>query len=114
MRVIRPFVYVREKSLREFAESRRLPVIPENCPACFEAPTERHRVKQLLANQEIIFPGLFLSLRSAIQPLMVSKNENIRVISNYDTKNNPDLTDYKICCLNRQKTAQEWNLTELQ
>jgi tRNA(Ile)-lysidine synthase TilS/MesJ len=36
--VIRPFVYVREKSLRQFAESRELPVIPENCPACFEAP----------------------------------------------------------------------------
>jgi tRNA(Ile)-lysidine synthase TilS/MesJ len=38
LRVIRPFVYVREKSLRQFAESRNLPVIPENCPACFEAP----------------------------------------------------------------------------
>jgi hypothetical protein len=38
LRVIRPFVYVREKSLRQFAESRDLPVIPENCPACFEAP----------------------------------------------------------------------------
>jgi len=38
LRVIRPFAYVREKSLRQFAESRDLPVIPENCPACFEAP----------------------------------------------------------------------------
>ena len=38
LRVIRPFVYVREKDLRTFADSCRLPVIAENCPACFEAP----------------------------------------------------------------------------
>ncbi|XP_069696202.1 uncharacterized protein [Periplaneta americana] len=70
LRVIRPFVYVREKSLRQFAESRNLPVIPENCPACFEAPKERHRTKQLLAQQEILFPRLFWSLRSALHPLL--------------------------------------------
>ena len=38
LRVIRPFVYVRERDLRSFAASVKLPVIPENCPACFEAP----------------------------------------------------------------------------
>ena len=38
LRVIRPFVFVREKELRQFAESSHLPVIPENCPACFETP----------------------------------------------------------------------------
>lgn len=38
LRVIRPFVYVREKMLRQFAEAKKLPVIAENCPACFEAP----------------------------------------------------------------------------
>lgn len=68
--MIRPFVYVREKSLRDFAEGRGLPIIPENCPACFDAPTERHRVKQLLAQQEILFPKLYLSLRTAMRPLM--------------------------------------------
>ena len=36
LRIIRPLVYVREKHLRQFAESRKLPVIAENCPACFE------------------------------------------------------------------------------
>ncbi|PNF15326.1 hypothetical protein B7P43_G00938 [Cryptotermes secundus] len=70
LRVIRPFVYVREKTLRQFAESRNLPIIPENCPACFDAPKERHRVKQLLAQQEILFPRLFWSLRSALHPLI--------------------------------------------
>uniref|UniRef100_T1JEL5 tRNA(Ile)-lysidine/2-thiocytidine synthase N-terminal domain-containing protein n=1 Tax=Strigamia maritima TaxID=126957 RepID=T1JEL5_STRMM len=70
LKVIRPFVYVREKNTRIFAERMKLPVITENCPGCFEAPKERHRTKQLLAQQEILFPRLFASLRSAIQPLM--------------------------------------------
>lgn len=70
LRVTRPFVYVREKDLRKFAEQRKLPVIAENCPACFDAPKERHRVKQLLAAQEILFPKLFWSLSSAMHPLM--------------------------------------------
>ncbi|CAN8006412.1 unnamed protein product [Ixodes hexagonus] len=70
LRVTRPFVYVREKNLRKFAEEKRLPVIAENCPACFEAPKERHRVKQLLAAQEILFPKLYPSLCSAMHPLM--------------------------------------------
>jgi hypothetical protein len=33
--------------LRDFAESQHLPVIAENCPACFESPKERHRTKQV-------------------------------------------------------------------
>uniref|UniRef100_A0A1B6M060 tRNA(Ile)-lysidine/2-thiocytidine synthase N-terminal domain-containing protein n=1 Tax=Graphocephala atropunctata TaxID=36148 RepID=A0A1B6M060_9HEMI len=70
LRVIRPFSYVRERSLRQFAESRHLPIIPENCPACFEAPKERYRTKQLLAQQEILFPRLFLSLKAALKPLI--------------------------------------------
>ncbi|XP_041473906.1 uncharacterized protein LOC121422784 [Lytechinus variegatus] len=74
LRVIRPFVYVREKDLRDFAEQAKLPVIPENCPACFEAPKERHRVKQLLAAQELLFPRLYPSLQTALRPLM-SKNK---------------------------------------
>ena len=36
IRIIRPFVYVREKQLREFAKTMNLPIIDENCPACFE------------------------------------------------------------------------------
>ena len=56
LRIIRPLVYVRENTLRHFAESQKLPIIAENCPACFEAPKERQRVKQLLAQQELLFP----------------------------------------------------------
>ena len=32
LRVIRPFVYVRERAIRAFAEGSKLPVIAENCP----------------------------------------------------------------------------------
>ena len=70
LRVIRPLVYVREKQLRDFAESQKLPVIAENCPACFEVPKERHRTKQVLAQQELLFPRLYWSLKAAMGPLM--------------------------------------------
>lgn len=49
--MIRPFVYVREKDTREFAESCKLPIIPENCPACFEAP----KVKKVVIAGEFFF-----------------------------------------------------------
>lgn len=45
--VIRPLCYVREDDLKEFSYSSKLPVINENCPACFEAPQERRRVKKV-------------------------------------------------------------------
>ncbi|GAB1609960.1 hypothetical protein Ahia01_001281900 [Argonauta hians] len=70
LRLIRPLVYVREKNLRAFAEKNQLPVISENCPACFEAPKERHRMKQLLASQEVLFPNIYHSLRAAMAPIM--------------------------------------------
>lgn len=70
LRIIRPFVYVREKQLRSFAEEKKLPIIAENCPACFEAPKERHRVKQLLAQQELLFPRLYWNLKTALYPVM--------------------------------------------
>ncbi len=38
---------------------------------------ERHRVKQLLAAQEILFPNLFKSLQSALKPLMARKRTQI-------------------------------------
>ena len=43
IRVIRPFVYVREKQLREFAKTMNLPIIDENCPACFEGSVRYSR-----------------------------------------------------------------------
>jgi len=70
LRVIRPLIYCREKLFKEFVLKNNVPVIQENCPACFSAPKERHRVKVLLAQQENLFPSLFSSLQKAMVPLM--------------------------------------------
>jgi hypothetical protein len=70
VRVIRPLVYVREKSTRDFSQESRLPIINENCPACFEQPKERDRVKKLLVQEESMIPNLFYNLKRALVPLM--------------------------------------------
>ncbi|CAE7580786.1 ttcA [Symbiodinium pilosum] len=70
LRVCRPLVHVREKTLAQFAKDNRLPVIADNCPACFAAPKERHRIKLMLSQQEFEHPDLFWSLSSCMKPLM--------------------------------------------
>ncbi len=70
VRVIRPLVYARERQMRDFAERAPLPVIFENCPACFSMPMQRHQIKQLLAEQERQHPQLFANLLTAMRPLM--------------------------------------------
>lgn len=72
LRIVRPFVYVREKETKLYARLHNLPVITENCPACFEEPKERARIKALLKSQENLHPQLFYNLVKAIQPLMSS------------------------------------------
>ena len=72
LRVIRPLVTCREILFKEFAEKAQLPVITDNCPACFSAPKERHRVKLMLAQQEHLFPDLFQTILKTISPLMRS------------------------------------------
>lgn len=72
LRVIRPFVYARERQTRDFAHKAGLPVISENCPACFAVPTQRFAMKQMLAEQEKMHPKLFASLMTAMKPLMGS------------------------------------------
>eukprot|EP00976_Prorocentrum_cordatum_P065144 1177789-Prorocentrum_minimum.AAC.2 len=70
LRVIRPLVSTREVLTRDFSYAASLPVINENCPACFEAPKERQHVKKLLSKEESLSPVLYASLRSAMAPLM--------------------------------------------
>ena len=70
LRIIRPMAYVRESQTKEFSYAAKLPVINENCPACFEGPKERHRVKKLLATESNLFPGIFGNIKNAILPLM--------------------------------------------
>jgi tRNA 2-thiocytidine biosynthesis protein TtcA len=70
LRVIRPFVNVRERQTEAFAKEAELPVIIENCPACFDMPTQRYHTKMLLLNEEKNNPGLYKSLLTAMQPLI--------------------------------------------
>lgn len=70
IRIIRPFIYVRERDIKQLAWESNLPIIAENCPACFSIPKERARIKTLLANQEHLFPDLYYSLTAAMKPLL--------------------------------------------
>ena len=72
IRVIRPLVYCRENLFLTFARENHLPVITDNCPACFAAPKERKRIKHLLAQQQHYFPNLFQSILKSIKPIMIS------------------------------------------
>jgi len=70
IRIIRPLVYVRERQLRDFATRSGLPVIHDNCPACFAKPTQRQHMKELLAQQEANYPNTFKTLVTTMKPLM--------------------------------------------
>jgi tRNA 2-thiocytidine biosynthesis protein TtcA len=72
LRVIRPLVYVRERQTGDYARMAGLPVIGDNCPACFRMPTQREHMKQLLASEEVANKLLFRSLLSTLRPLMGS------------------------------------------
>jgi len=75
--VIRPLVYCRESLMTEFAKAQNLPVINENCPACFEEPKERARVKKLLSREETLYPNLYDHVRRALIPVMHDDSTSI-------------------------------------
>jgi hypothetical protein len=56
--------------MADFAKSAGLPVIHENCPACFEEPKKRARVKKILSKEVMLYPQLYDNIRKAILPLM--------------------------------------------
>jgi tRNA 2-thiocytidine biosynthesis protein TtcA len=76
LRIIRPFAYVRERQTADFARRAGLPVIGDNCPACFRMPTQRRHIKTLLAAKEHEHGRLFKSLLSAMRPLMRGDKKN--------------------------------------
>ncbi len=78
IRVIRPFVYCRERQLANFAFNAGLPVIMDNCPACFQKPTQRQHMKMLLANEEKQNPGLFKNLLATLKPVMAQGFDTTR------------------------------------
>ncbi|KAA6183642.1 tRNA 2-thiocytidine biosynthesis protein TtcA [Thiohalocapsa marina] len=70
VRIIRPLVYCRERQTADYASAAGLPVVPDSCPACFQMPTRREHMKQLLAREEADNPHLFSSMLHAMRPLL--------------------------------------------
>jgi len=70
LRIIRPLAYCLETQTGAFARAAGLPVVPDSCPACFSAPTQREHMKQLLAAEESANRHLFANLLHAMRPLM--------------------------------------------
>ncbi len=70
VRVIRPIVYARERQTADFAKEANLPVVADSCPACFNMPTQRQHMKELLAGEEAHNQQLFSSLLTTLKPLM--------------------------------------------
>jgi tRNA 2-thiocytidine biosynthesis protein TtcA len=48
--------------------------VPDSCPACFSAPTQRAHMKALLAREEKTNPRLFANLLHAMRPLMTGNS----------------------------------------
>jgi tRNA 2-thiocytidine biosynthesis protein TtcA len=77
IRIIRPLVYARESQTGAFAVEAGLPVIPDSCPACFTAPTQREYFRQMLLMEEKRNKLLFKSLLSAMRPLMKGESTDL-------------------------------------
>ena len=75
IRVIRPLIHVRESQTRAYAQAAGLPIIPDNCPACFSKPQERTKMKALLAELSQDNPKLFQHMRHALEPLIADRND---------------------------------------
>lgn len=76
IRVIRPLVYVRERQLASFAIDANLPVIKDNCPACFQKPTEREYFKQWLLAEEGRIINIYSNILHAIRPILTNQENN--------------------------------------
>ncbi len=88
LRIIRPFVYVRESQTRDYASAAGLPVVQDSCPACFAMPTQRQHMKEILLGEEKLNPQLFKSLLSTLKPVMSQGlDEAVAVTSNQLNRN---------------------------
>jgi tRNA 2-thiocytidine biosynthesis protein TtcA len=70
IRIIRPLIRVRENQTRDFAQAANLPIIKDNCPACFEMPTQRAYMKKLLEQESKLNKHLYANLLTAMKPLI--------------------------------------------
>ncbi|XP_011055884.1 PREDICTED: uncharacterized protein LOC105146932 [Acromyrmex echinatior] len=71
LRVIRPFIYVREKALRQFTESKKLPISRDSQTLS----EKQNRRKELMLQQERAYPRLHWSVRTALRPLITAHGQ---------------------------------------
>ena len=64
---IRPMLYLSERSVADFAERYRLPVVQNACPA--DKNTRRQEIKELIASLSVRFPDLRARIFGAMQRL---------------------------------------------
>ncbi|XP_035737279.1 uncharacterized protein LOC118448306 isoform X3 [Vespa mandarinia] len=72
LRVIRPFVYVSEKALRQFSRGKRF-VSHESKTA--ELSEKQKHSKDILVQQERAYPRIYWSIRTALRPLIISHGQ---------------------------------------
>ncbi|XP_076675975.1 uncharacterized protein LOC143373061 isoform X1 [Andrena cerasifolii] len=70
LRVIRPFVYVRDKSLRQFSENKKLLAPRETRSSDHPEKQRQSQSKEQTLQHERAYPRLSWSLRSALRPLI--------------------------------------------
>ncbi|XP_014604764.1 PREDICTED: uncharacterized protein LOC106787160 [Polistes canadensis] len=73
LRVIRPFVYVSEKALRQFARSKRL--VPHEFNKSADLSEKQKQSKDILIQQERAYPRIYWSVRTALRPLIISHGQ---------------------------------------
>lgn len=76
LEVIRPFIHVRERQLRDQAHNAQMPIIgDEACPAMrfdIKMPVARAKTKEMLARMEAENNDLFISLKKAFENINLS------------------------------------------
>ncbi len=70
--VIRPFIYVPEEEIAEYARLKGFPILHWQCPIASEENGERKKVKRMLAGLEQEYPGLKSTMLSALQNVHLS------------------------------------------
>ncbi len=83
LKVIRPFIQVRERQLRDQAKEHHMPTIgDEACPAMrfdIKMPIARAKTKDMLAKMEEENKELFISLKSAFENLNIESFSDINI-----------------------------------
>ena len=70
LRVIRPFCYLRERVIRDFASTNNLPIVAEGMPKGMAAPKQRESIKKLLNKIESEEPTRINTMLRAIKSVI--------------------------------------------